>query len=136
MAKDRRLRRNAMRMRELVLVPLAIAATLEFAAPATAQVYPSRPITIIVPFSAGGPGVTRNLRRWRLLAYRRRPVPEANGHALSIRFLSRRGADNAGPYGRADRLDDRSVIQCAGTGAQRHYQGLRGRGQEPPRGSA
>ena len=47
-----------MRMRELVLVPLAIAATLEFAAPATAQVYPSRPITIIVPFSAGGPGDT------------------------------------------------------------------------------
>src|SRR5712691_8611884 len=43
-----------MRMRELVLGLLAIAASLEFAAGATAQVYPSRPITIVVPFLAGG----------------------------------------------------------------------------------
>jgi tripartite-type tricarboxylate transporter receptor subunit TctC len=47
-----------MRIRELALGSLAIAATLEFAAAATAQVYPSRPITMIVPFSAGGPGDT------------------------------------------------------------------------------
>src|SRR6266404_1595164 len=43
------------RRRELVLGSLALAATLPFAASATAQVYPSRPITIIVPFPAGGP---------------------------------------------------------------------------------
>jgi tripartite-type tricarboxylate transporter receptor subunit TctC len=42
-------------MRELVLGSLAIAASLELAASATAQVYPSRPITIIVPYTAGGP---------------------------------------------------------------------------------
>src|SRR6516165_12705500 len=33
----------------------AIVAALAFVAPASAQNYPSRPITIIVPFSAGGP---------------------------------------------------------------------------------
>jgi tripartite-type tricarboxylate transporter receptor subunit TctC len=43
------------RRRELLLGSLALAATLPFAASATAQVYPSRPITIIVPFGAGGP---------------------------------------------------------------------------------
>jgi len=57
-----------MRIRKLVLGPLAIVATLEFAATATAQVYPSRPITIIVPFSAGGPGDTLT----RILADRMR----------------------------------------------------------------
>ena len=44
-----------MRMRELFLGSLPIAATFGFAAAAIAQVYPSRPITIIVPFPAGGP---------------------------------------------------------------------------------
>jgi tripartite-type tricarboxylate transporter receptor subunit TctC len=39
-------------MRRLVL---AILAALAFAGPAAAQNFPSRPITIIVPFSAGGP---------------------------------------------------------------------------------
>ena len=34
---------------------LAVLATLAFTAPASAQHFPSRPITIIVPFSAGGP---------------------------------------------------------------------------------
>jgi len=41
-----------MYMRRLVL---AVLATLAFAAPASAQHFPSRPITIVVPFSAGGP---------------------------------------------------------------------------------
>src|SRR5262245_38627791 len=39
-------------MRRLVL---AVFATLALAGPATAQSFPSRPITIVVPFSAGGP---------------------------------------------------------------------------------
>src|SRR5262249_19594768 len=39
-------------MRRLVL---AVFATLALAGPATAQSFPSRPIPIIVPFSAGGP---------------------------------------------------------------------------------
>ncbi len=41
-------------MREL-LVAVACAATLHGAAGATAQTYPSRPITVVVPFTAGGP---------------------------------------------------------------------------------
>jgi tripartite-type tricarboxylate transporter receptor subunit TctC len=57
-----------MRMRELVLGSLAIAASLEFAAGATAQVYPSHPITIVVPFPAGGPSDTLT----RILAERMR----------------------------------------------------------------
>src|SRR5262249_15625882 len=48
------LRNMAMRTRELLLGSLAVAATLGFAVGAIAQVYPSRPITIIVPFPAGG----------------------------------------------------------------------------------
>ena len=47
-----------MQMRKLILGSLAIAATLGITASTTAQVYPSRPITIIVPFTAGGPGDT------------------------------------------------------------------------------
>ena len=39
-------------MRRIVLAVLAV---LAFAGAALAQNYPSRPITIIVPFSAGGP---------------------------------------------------------------------------------
>jgi tripartite-type tricarboxylate transporter receptor subunit TctC len=39
-------------MRKFVL---AIVAILAFATPASAQTFPTRPITIIVPFSAGGP---------------------------------------------------------------------------------
>src|SRR6187431_3837279 len=37
---------------------LAVLAALAFSGAATAQNYPSRPITIIVPFSAGGPSDT------------------------------------------------------------------------------
>src|ERR1041384_8329685 len=43
-----------MQMRTVVLAALAIAATLGLAGSATAQVYPSRPITIIVPYPPGG----------------------------------------------------------------------------------
>ncbi len=32
-----------------------LAAIVAFALPATAQSYPARPITVIVPFAAGGP---------------------------------------------------------------------------------
>src|SRR5437667_12856335 len=44
-----------MRMHKLVLGSLAIAASLGFAADAMAQVYPSRPMTVVVPCPAGGP---------------------------------------------------------------------------------
>jgi len=48
-------RNTTMRVRELVLGSLAITASLQFAVGATAQVYPSRPITIVVPYTAGSP---------------------------------------------------------------------------------
>ncbi len=57
-----------MQTRKRVLASAAIAATLGIAASATAQVYPSHPITIIVPFTAGGPGDTLT----RILAERMR----------------------------------------------------------------
>jgi tripartite-type tricarboxylate transporter receptor subunit TctC len=47
-----------MQMRKMVLVLAAVAASLGIAASAAAQVYPSHPITIIVPFTAGGPSDT------------------------------------------------------------------------------
>lgn len=47
-----------MQMRRTVLASLTIAVALGIVAGATAQVYPSRPITVIVPFAAGGPGDT------------------------------------------------------------------------------
>jgi tripartite-type tricarboxylate transporter receptor subunit TctC len=48
-----------MQMQKMALASVAVAAaTLGIAASATAQVYPSRPITIIVPFTAGGPSDT------------------------------------------------------------------------------
>src|SRR6185369_5039849 len=37
------------------IISAVVLATLAFAFPAAAQNFPSRPITIIVPFSAGGP---------------------------------------------------------------------------------
>jgi tripartite-type tricarboxylate transporter receptor subunit TctC len=47
-----------MRPRNFFLRSLAIAAALSPATGGMAQVYPSRPITIIVPFAAGGPSDT------------------------------------------------------------------------------
>jgi tripartite-type tricarboxylate transporter receptor subunit TctC len=47
-----------MQTRALVLGSSVLAAILGLAAGAIAQVYPSRPITMVVPFSAGGPGDT------------------------------------------------------------------------------
>jgi tripartite-type tricarboxylate transporter receptor subunit TctC len=42
-------------MRKLVVAAAALAATMAMAASASAQGYPSRPITMIVPFPPGGP---------------------------------------------------------------------------------
>jgi tripartite-type tricarboxylate transporter receptor subunit TctC len=52
----------------MALASAAVAATLGIAASATAQVYPSRPITIVVPFGAGGSSDTLT----RVLAERMR----------------------------------------------------------------
>src|SRR5215468_5412194 len=57
-----------MQTRRAVLSFLAVTATLEIAASAATSIYPSRPITIIVPFAAGGPGDTLT----RILAERMR----------------------------------------------------------------
>jgi tripartite-type tricarboxylate transporter receptor subunit TctC len=57
-----------MRMRALVLGSLVITVVVGFAMTGIAQVYPSRPITIIVPFAAGGPSDTLT----RVLAERMR----------------------------------------------------------------
>jgi len=45
-----------LRMADLIVASLAIAAALELAPSSATPAYPSRPITIIVPFSAGGQG--------------------------------------------------------------------------------
>src|SRR5262249_61658603 len=47
-------RRSMMTKRAIVLGIAAVAFAINDAKPATAQAYPSRPITIIVPFAAGG----------------------------------------------------------------------------------
>ena len=57
-----------MRMRAPLLGSLIITAAVGFAVTGMAQVYPSRPITIIVPFAAGGPSDTLT----RILAERMR----------------------------------------------------------------
>ena len=44
-----------MRMLKALLAPIAVAVALGHTAIAAEQVYPSRPITMIVPFAAGGP---------------------------------------------------------------------------------
>jgi tripartite-type tricarboxylate transporter receptor subunit TctC len=43
-------------MSRYIKTALALAALTAFAAPAPAQEYPTRPIKIIAPFGAGGPG--------------------------------------------------------------------------------
>src|SRR5262245_3377678 len=57
-----------MRTRRLLLASLAAAVILKSPQQAAAQAYPSRPITIVVPFAAGGPGDTLT----RILAERMR----------------------------------------------------------------
>ena len=47
-----------MQTRRLLLVSLVSAATLGIVADASAQAYPSRTVTMVVPFAAGGPGDT------------------------------------------------------------------------------
>ncbi len=42
-------------MMKKLLTAIAVAATCLIVAPASAQTYPSRPITLVVPFAAGGP---------------------------------------------------------------------------------
>src|SRR5690606_17782431 len=81
-----------------VLAPLALAGLLGHAPPAAAQEYPSRPITLIVPFSAGG-GVDVMAR---LLAEKLRDSlhqnivvenkPGASG-MLGAQFVARASAD-------------------------------------------
>jgi tripartite-type tricarboxylate transporter receptor subunit TctC len=57
-----------MRMRALARASFIIVATFALAFAARAQTYPSRPVTLIVPFAAGGPGDTL----MRILAERMR----------------------------------------------------------------
>src|SRR6266852_4048980 len=49
------LRNTTMRTRRMFLASFVFAAALGNVAIAVEQVYPSRPITIVVPFAAGGP---------------------------------------------------------------------------------
>jgi tripartite-type tricarboxylate transporter receptor subunit TctC len=88
-----------MQMRKMVLASLAVAATLEIVASATAQVYPSRPITIIVPYAAGGPSDTllRALAE-RMRALLNQPVIVDNVGGAAGRIGTVRGA-RAAPDG-------------------------------------
>ncbi len=88
-----------MQMRKLVLVLGAIAASFGIAGSAAAQVYPSRPITIIVPFTAGGPSDTLT----RIVAERMRaalgqPIIVDNVGGAAGRIGTGRGA-RAAPDG-------------------------------------
>jgi tripartite-type tricarboxylate transporter receptor subunit TctC len=86
-------------MRARLLGSLVIAAALGIGATGKAQVYPSRPITIIVPFAAGGPSDTLT----RILAERMRtslgqPLVIDNVSGAAGRIGTGRGA-NAAPDG-------------------------------------
>jgi tripartite-type tricarboxylate transporter receptor subunit TctC len=88
-----------MRMRAPLLGSLIITTALGVAATGIAQVYPSRPITIIVPFAAGGPSDTLT----RVLAERMRtslgqPVVIDNVSGAAGRIGTGRGA-HAAPDG-------------------------------------
>ena len=78
-------------MRKIVLAALAV---LAFGSIASAQNYPSRPITIIVPFSAGGPSDVMA----RILAER---MKAALGEAVLIENVT--GAGGSIGVGRAVR---------------------------------
>jgi tripartite-type tricarboxylate transporter receptor subunit TctC len=70
-----------MRTRTTALASLAIAAVLATAADARADTFPSRPITMVVPFAAGGPTDTVA----RILA---EPVRVALGQAIIIENIT------------------------------------------------
>jgi tripartite-type tricarboxylate transporter receptor subunit TctC len=72
---------------------------------ATAQVYPSRPITMIVPFAAGGPMDARG----RVLAERMR---KSLGHSIIIENVS--GADGSIGVGRVARAKPDGYTICMG----------------------
>ena len=81
-------------MRKLLFVAAAFAAALATAASATAQGYPSRPITMIVPFAAGGPlDVMARILADRMRAPLGQPViiEEVGGAAGSIGVGRARG---------------------------------------------
>jgi tripartite-type tricarboxylate transporter receptor subunit TctC len=78
----------------LRIIWVALAASLTFASAASAQNYPSRPITIIVPFSAGGPSDVMA----RILAER---MKVALGEAVLIENVT--GAGGSIGVGRAVR---------------------------------
>src|SRR6516165_4677376 len=121
---------------------------------AQAQGYPSRPITMIVPFPAGGPtdtlgrilaegmraslGQTIGRQRWcrqrgaRVWAL----FPRKDQHPLSVRALSRRGACDAGFSWRPDRSDVCRGVTNADLCAQRQDEGLCRHGSEPLAGFA
>src|SRR5690349_9787024 len=85
-----------MRMRAPLLGPLIVTAAVGFAATGMAQVYPSRPITIIVPFAAGGPSdiLTRILAE-RMRTSLAQPVVIDNVSGAAGRIGTGRGAQAA-----------------------------------------
>jgi tripartite-type tricarboxylate transporter receptor subunit TctC len=88
-----------MQMRKMVLASLTVAVTLDVVASATAQVYPTRSITIIVPYAAGGPSDTllRTLAE-RMRASLNQPVIVDNVGGAAGRIGTGRGA-RAAPDG-------------------------------------
>ena len=68
---------------------LAVLAVLAFGSAASAQNYPSRPITIIVPFSAGGPSDVMT----RILAER---MKVTLGEAILVENVTGAGGSSVG----------------------------------------